>query len=486
MALAYVRRHSKHCGSATSQMIFIWRLSSDLTQKIIFPPGTFQALARVHSQTMTSNLYNFNKTEVYYAFSLNNCSDVMALWKYFAEPFPFGERYPQRAYNLTITALGSFMREHSLRAPKYPDGFSTWIQNVQIDRRVQDHAKEKCLVDYCRTIGWDGNPDIAGIGMLATYVIQAMLVTIYLIGVITIRSEILLPKLRTVPSLFRVLVALKHSVVDLLSACFLFSIAMLFAGSISLLREIPTFTMYVLIISMPVSSVLPTILLQFAGAHLLRRSRGRILAWCVVLALAITLFVGTIVAYFNQGRALQDELKFERECLWPTISGLIAPMAFYSWAIAGLQLLGISAYIVGLLKSQRKYSPNAFAWLPRNVWWTLLGLTFCAMWTSIGLFLRLTLRIQDLVGEDNKDTEWSFGQVLALATWMPSIVEFVYIWWEAPEEALNGRLIDPYEVCETSGGPRDLEMRHAEDERDRGEFRRLVQSGPHEGSVRTW
>ncbi|KAH7082178.1 hypothetical protein FB567DRAFT_499968 [Paraphoma chrysanthemicola] len=435
---------------------------------------------------MASNLYDFNKTEVYHAFSLNNCSDVMALWTYFAEPLRPGGIYPKKAYNLTITALDSFMREHSLRAPKYPEGFSTWIQDVRIDRRVQGHVMTTCIADYCRTKEWDGNPDIAGIGMLATYVIQAMLVTIYIIGIITIRSEKLLPKLRKIPSLFRVLLALKHSLVDLLSACFLFSIAMLLAGNVSLLQDMSTSTMYILIISMPVNSVLPAVLLQLVGTRLLRRSRGRILAWCVVLALAVTLFVGTIVAKFKKTIKAEEDFDYEARCLWPYISGLIAPMAYYSWVIAGFQLLGISAYIVGLLNSQRNRSLNPFDWLPRSVWWTLLGLTFCAMWTSIGLFIRLTLRIHDRVGEKNKDSEWSFGQVLALATWVPSIVEFVYIWWEAPEEALNGRLMDPYEVCETSREPRDLEMRRAEDEQDRGEFRRLIQGGPHEGSIRTW
>jgi hypothetical protein len=46
--------------------------------------------------------------------------------------------------------------------------------------------------------------------------------------------------------------------------------------------------------------------------------------------------------------------------------------------------------------------------------------------------------------------EWSFGQVLVIATWAPVVVEFAYLWWERPVEALNGQLMDPYEVKEVS------------------------------------
>jgi hypothetical protein len=31
---------------------------------------------------------------------------------------------------------------------------------------------------------------------------------------------------------------------------------------------------------------------------------------------------------------------------------------------------------------------------------------------------------------------------------VPVVVEFAYVWWERPLEALNGRLMDPYEVKE--------------------------------------
>jgi len=68
------------------------------------------------------------------------------------------------------------------------------------------------------------------------------------------------------------------------------------------------------------------------------------------------------------------------------------------------------------------------------------------MWVFISWFVFLTLQIRNRAGQKNKDNEWTFGQVLALATWVPFMTEFAYIWWEDPEKAMSGRLMEPYEV----------------------------------------
>ena len=58
----------------------------------------------------------------------------------------------------------------------------------------------------------------------------------------------------------------------------------------------------------------------------------------------------------------------------------------------------------------------------------------------------LSIRIRSRAGAHNKDSEWTFGQILALATWVPFLAEFADTWLEEPEDALNGRLPAPYEV----------------------------------------
>lgn len=60
--------------------------------------------------------------------------------------------------------------------------------------------------------------------------------------------------------------------------------------------------------------------------------------------------------------------------------------------------------------------------------WILLATSLCAMWIFLGWFVHLTLDIRERAGKNNKDREWTFGQVLALATWVPFVVEFAYQW----------------------------------------------------------
>jgi hypothetical protein len=52
---------------------------------------------------------------------------------------------------------------------------------------------------------------------------------------------------------------------------------------------------------------------------------------------------------------------------------------------------------------------------------------FTLMWASLGLLLFMRGEILQNVGHDDPALEWSFGQLLALATWFPVFVEWVYI-----------------------------------------------------------
>jgi hypothetical protein len=52
---------------------------------------------------------------------------------------------------------------------------------------------------------------------------------------------------------------------------------------------------------------------------------------------------------------------------------------------------------------------------------------FILMWASVGLLLFMRGEIIKNVGHNDPALEWSFGQLLALATWIPVSVEWVYI-----------------------------------------------------------
>ncbi|KAI1860195.1 hypothetical protein JX265_010119 [Neoarthrinium moseri] len=79
---------------------------------------------------------------------------------------------------------------------------------------------------------------------------------------------------------------------------------------------------------------------------------------------------------------------------------------------------------------------------------TLMG-TICvvAMWVLIDYFMKYRRSFRAAASDSDKDSEWSFGQVLALAQWAPTILTFIDI--------LLRRLKQPYQTVHET---RDEEM----------------------------
>ncbi|PVI00837.1 hypothetical protein DM02DRAFT_562463, partial [Periconia macrospinosa] len=72
--------------------------------------------------------------------------------------------------------------------------------------------------------------------------------------------------------------------------------------------------------------------------------------------------------------------------------------------------------------------------------------TTVIMWASIALVYILRRMVNADTGETNQDKKWTFGQVLATATWAPVMMEVFIIWRDGPEKALSGLMSDRYEV----------------------------------------
>lgn len=52
---------------------------------------------------------------------------------------------------------------------------------------------------------------------------------------------------------------------------------------------------------------------------------------------------------------------------------------------------------------------------------------FAAMWAQFGMLVWVRSQIITHVSDEDPETEWSFGQILALSTWVPVLVEWTYI-----------------------------------------------------------
>lgn len=248
---------------------------------------------------------------------------------------------------------------------------------------------------------------------------QTVLVTIYLVAILTIRLDKLPTRLRDSHLVSRTLLAIQHSTTEFLSASAIFSLALLVASIYSIAqRELTeTFSSWILGLVIPLNSVLPMVILNVAASDMLRRSKGRALLWLVIAILIVVLaarssplFNGDDQYYGFKG----VDPKYESPCL-KTRS--FRRMAVFAWTIAGSLCLGIVGYIGDFIASWFRSRPEGIMRLSNLVQYGIVGISVCTTWFLVGWLLKLTLDVRARAGKNNRDNQWTVGQVLALATW---------------------------------------------------------------------
>jgi hypothetical protein len=298
--------------------------------------------------------------------------------------------------------------------------------------------------------------------MLVTYFVQATLITLYIPILIAIRFDLIPQKWHKIGPIRKALLAVQHSTSVFLNASFLFSIAMLFAALVSLatLESHPkdfTLTAWLLSILMSFTSVLPVALLQLTASGMLRRVRGRILLWSLVAVLiAAVLSMSGIISrrtdIWNSRDSVQ--IRFEHFCINIVLLYITLLWTLFMY---GLLCLCIGVYVcISVVYTRRgKAIPVWCTKLSLPLWWTGVVMAFCTMWSCLVWLVCFEVQMRNFAGESQKDTQWSFGQILALGTWAPFLVEFGYICIEGPTQALNGRLMAPYKVVTGSKNGED-------------------------------
>ncbi|KAH3981887.1 hypothetical protein HBH98_066640 [Parastagonospora nodorum] len=415
---------------------------------------------------MTFNNYTWVPT---LAMNLHfNCSQAATLWDLDLNRMPPSQR--PKIYSAVRDGLQDHLQKNNLSQP--PEGeLFVWLQGTRTVQNALEINFTECRNELCPLWGFEGNSDIAGRGMLATYLIQAVLVSLYVGALLAIRFD-KVPKAESRAGLIsRTLFALQHSTLAFLNASFVFAIAMLSASLMSIAKTVDNFTFiasaWALTILMPISSVIPVVLLQLAASDMLRRNRGRILLWALVDVLIIIILVLSFIPKkldHNMNGAewkkYQKQADWEVLCINTRAEYQLVLLIFLAWAFAGSLLLGITSYLVGTLVARLRHSSagKLYKQIVRVLWWTCLVLAFVSMWLCLIWFIQFQSYTDKRAAVDNKDTEWSFGQILAFATWVPVLVEFGYLWWERPLDALNGRLMHPYEVKEVSKQTQAFEM----------------------------
>ncbi|KAF7671900.1 sorting nexin-41 [Alternaria burnsii] len=138
-----------------------------------------------------STQYDFQQLDPYQYWD-DNCNSIMEIWNYLQYNLT-GQAMYWVAYRSQETVYKAIMqgfeavRNGSLEKPPMNQEFWDWsVNGSYLHLQVGNFAWEKCDNRLCEALGWEGSPDIAGVGMLATYIIQAILITVYLCGILTV------------------------------------------------------------------------------------------------------------------------------------------------------------------------------------------------------------------------------------------------------------------------------------------------------------
>ncbi|KAI1458739.1 hypothetical protein F4805DRAFT_466598 [Annulohypoxylon moriforme] len=323
-----------------------------------------------------------------------------------------------------------------------------------------------CTTDICKNLDWVGDPDVSGRGMLITYYIAAALVTIYLCALTL--SDTGLFRTRFPPGSKRawLLAGYEESASTFLDATLIFAVSMLAAACFRLSQAFfqefgdtsGHWMIYASIGSIYMStfsSLLP-LLLQLS-AHGVRHHWLRIVMWTLVIVLGIVNEVLYDCFFGKLEMFLFSQLKDMLENIW---LGMCSPLTLLNYGLGPtlriaqvLLILNAICYVIWMICRGR---PSILRGWPRlRSFWQkiaryikILNMVVCClvMWTMLALFHIYRDEVNKSAGKDNQNSDWTFGQVLAVATWVPVLVEFATVLKYGPEEGLGKKISRKYTI----------------------------------------
>jgi hypothetical protein len=293
--------------------------------------------------------------------------------------------------------------------------------------------------------------------MLTNYYLQAILVTLYVAVLLTLQYTTAGGWMRKRTCVWRIYSAIQHSLRLFLDASLIFALAVLVATvhtfRVRLTAPRTPLTDYALYLFIYLShyTLLPALALHHCNTSSLRRHYGRIALW----SLATSLELAALGMFFRIVRQpgsyefyrVDDTYTLEdpdRQLPWNAwCTNAPAVRTFSIWALALIGFTLLMMILPVLLFASRRWIDQTRKETCQK---TLVITCLAAMWAFQIEFTLFRIAMNKRAGSSNKDSQWSFGQILALASWIPVVVEIVYISCEGPEKALLGHLVEPYEV----------------------------------------
>ncbi|KAI1141372.1 hypothetical protein F5Y05DRAFT_259053 [Hypoxylon sp. FL0543] len=328
--------------------------------------------------------------------------------------------------------------------------------------KLSDFPLESCTAEICKNLDWVGDPDVSGRGMVITYFLAAALVTTYACVLALSDSSFLKRRFPASSKRTWVLSGFEESVSTFVDATLVFAVSMLAAACFRLAQAFfqdagasnGHWMIYASIGSIYMStfsSLLP-LLLQLVARDV-RRHWLRLVLWSLILVLNIANEILFDCFFARVEARLQDLI----EVVWLTFcnpTDLLSNGLIPTLRLAQILLVLNALYYI-IERTCRGRIGDTEGWTKLKIFWRrampyihCLNVAICCltMWAMMGVFSYYRDRVNDAAGQDNQNSDWTFGQVLAVATWVPVFVEFATVLKYGPEEGLGKKLSRNYTV----------------------------------------
>lgn len=205
-------------------------------------------------------------------------------------------------------------------------------------------------------------------------------------------------------------------------------------------------------------SVFPPLILQLKSRKLRRRGIRSIL-WFLVIAFVITMTIlyyrwrgpGAISRFFDDEAHLDNQIdRHIRQVAWLILCDLtnarlvdaLDRAIITAQVLLGLNLPGWIYLVYTIRNADSENSATSRDRGDDNLhhaqsnWWKRYGkharalniVLCCAMmWVLLGTFTAIAVRLADAMGPWGKDRSWSIGQILAMATFAPLMIDVIAI-----------------------------------------------------------
>ncbi|GJC92778.1 C6 zinc finger domain containing protein [Colletotrichum higginsianum] len=341
-------------------------------------------------------------------------------------------------------------------ATAMPKGYTTTFDEVakwfaynikRFNDTVLYGPKPHCPTEFCKAVGYTGNQDLCGIGVVVSYYLEGILATMYLLAFTVHQMRRHLDKnvyekprpTQKQGAGERILDAFRGSLDIFLGGAMLISVAMLGASvyaSATNFKErsesnpdLPTSdSIYEMALALIASnfSVFPVMLLYALAKHdghrkWLHRS-VLLLLWGLSVTVVYLAPRGEVDYALRKSGHRNFECDQRGSQYWKAVKAT-------QFLVVGLPLMWLVLTIfltTGFKIPGMVDRPWVKRW--RSMWrLSVAWVNMLIMWAILAYFTQFRQKIIDAAGGLDKNDKWTFGQVLALAAWVPIVVEILYI-----------------------------------------------------------